>query len=78
MDKKEFKDNIKNLLDSYVEEVDWDEKIAIIRQSILELEWQLGFGESNKGRPWSDDELRLILRTAPTKENFMRLARTFR
>ena len=33
--------------------------------------------ETQKGKPWSDDSLRVILQSAPTHENIARLARAF-
>jgi hypothetical protein len=32
---------------------------------------------TNRRKPWSDDELRLILAHAPTRANVLRLARAF-
>ena len=34
--------------------------------------------QSNKGKPWTDDELKVILSFAPTKENCLMLARAFK
>ena len=33
--------------------------------------------EPNKGRPWSDESLRVILQEAPTHSNIVKLARAF-
>jgi hypothetical protein len=33
--------------------------------------------EPNKGKPWTDDALRVILQAAPTHENIARFARAF-
>ena len=78
MKKKEFKERIKELLDFDVESTSWSEKVSIVRQSIVDAEVEHGFDTSNKGNSWTDDELRIVLRTAPTKENCLLLAKTFR
>ena len=43
------------------------------------LEWEEGTGrkEPSKGKPWSDDQLRVVLSDAPTKENCLKHARAF-
>jgi hypothetical protein len=53
-----------------------------VRASIaLEAIWRwLGEQNSpttNRGQPWSDHEMRVILQLAPTHENIVRLARAF-
>lgn len=34
--------------------------------------------QSNKGNPWTDDELKVVLSFAPTKENCILLAKAFK
>lgn len=78
MNKREFKENIDALIATDINGLSFDEKISLIRQRILDAEKNASFDTSNKGNSWTDEELRVILRTAPTTENCMRLARAFR
>ncbi len=79
MTKKEFKEKIRHLLEEEISGLSsWEEKISYIRQILVELDREHGHDESNKGKSWSDDELRLILQLPPTKENILRLSRAFK
>ena len=78
MKRKEFKEKIKELLDFEVDSISWSEKVSIVKQVIVEVEIERGFDTSNKGSSWTDDELRTVLRMAPTKENCLLLAKSFR
>jgi hypothetical protein len=78
MKKGEFRNAVRELIDETVVGTSFDEKMNIIRQCIVEAQIKLKRDESNKRKPYSDDELRLILSQAPTKENCIHLARTFK
>lgn len=78
MNKREFKESIDALIAVEVIGLSFDQKLSLIRQRILEAEKEAGFDISNRGNSWTDEELRVILKTAPTKENCMLLARAFR
>ena len=45
---------------------------------IFEKAQQDNWDQSNKGKPWTDDELKVVLSFAPTKENCLLLARAFK
>jgi len=78
MKKTEFKRQLKELISQEIEGLSWDEKLAYIRQILVEVDKEYNqYNQSNKGKPWSDDELRLVLSTTPTKENIMMLAKAF-
>ena len=49
-----------------------------MKQAINDLEREQEFDISNKGKPWTDDELRVILKVAPTKENALLFAKAFK
>lgn len=49
-----------------------------IKDYIFEKEKNENYDQSNKGNPWTDDELRVILSFAPTKENCLLLAKAFK
>ena len=79
MKKTEFKRQLKELINQEIEGLSWDEKLAYIRQILVEVDKEYNHhDQSNKGKPWSDAELRLVLITAPTKENIIMLAKAFR
>ncbi len=79
MTKREFKKEIQKLLNKKISGLSsWEEKVSFTRQILIELDKDHRHDESNKGKPWSDDELRLILQLSPTKENILKLARAFR
>jgi len=79
MKKSEFKKAIQELLLREVDGMNFDEKIDFVKQALLKIENEFSnFDTSNKGKPWSDYELKLILSLAPTKENIMKLAKAFK
>jgi hypothetical protein len=49
----------------------------IFSDAIREWEIENGWEENRKGEPWTDDELRVILSDAPTRENCLKHARGF-
>ena len=79
MTKKDLRERIGQLLEENISGLStWEEKISYVRQVLVELDKEHGYDESNKGKSWTDDELRLILQLPPTKENIMKLARAFK
>jgi hypothetical protein len=49
----------------------------VFTEAIREWEIDQGWPQANKGEPWTDDELRVCLSDAPTKENCLKHARAF-
>ena len=49
----------------------------VFTEAIREWELEQGWDETQRGRPWTDDELRVVLSDAPTKENCLKHARAF-
>jgi hypothetical protein len=49
----------------------------IFTETIREVEVEHGWKSDRKGQPWTDDELRVVLSDAPTKENCLKHARGF-
>jgi hypothetical protein len=78
MTKTEFRERFRGLLAEEVADQALEDKLAIVRQCCIEAQEANGFDEGNKGKSWTDDELRVVLQHAPTKENCMLLARAFR
>ena len=74
----EFREAVRRLLSQQVSDLSLDDKIALLEQCVIEAQEGANLDESNKGKSWTDEELRVILKHAPTKENCMLLARSFR
>ena len=78
MRKIEFKEKLKDLINEEIEKLSWDEKLGYIRQILVKSDKENNsYKKSNKGKAWSNEELRLVLNTAPTKDNIMMLAKVF-
>lgn len=50
----------------------------LLQDYLIEKQVNENWDQSNKGKPWTDDELKVILSFAPTKENCLLLARAFK
>jgi hypothetical protein len=57
--------------------VDPYELRRVFTETIREWELEQGWDAERKGKPWTDDELRVVLSDAPTKENCLKHARGF-
>lgn len=79
MKQREFKTQLFDLLAQDVDGMTAEGKMAMAEK--LLLEYQIKHDRErdtpNRGRPWSDEELRVILENAPTKENCLRYAKLF-
>jgi len=53
-------------------------KTKLLQDYCFDKEKESAFDQSNKGKPWTDDELKVILSFAPTKENCLLLAKAFK
>ena len=78
MTKSEFREGVRSLLSQAVGQLTIDERAAIVRQCLIDFQESQPLDESNKGTAWTDEELRVVLQHAPTKENCILLARAFR
>jgi len=78
MRKQEFREAILGLLQETVDDLPNDAKAFFMRQVLVDFEKSLPHNETNKGQSWTDDELRLVLTTPPTKDNIMLLAKAFK
>lgn len=78
MKKTEFRNQMREALKVEVTDLDLYQKAALVRQCVVEAEEQMEYETSNARKPWSDDELRVIFTTAPTMENCVRLAKSFK
>ena len=58
-------------------DVNVDEFRRIFTKVMVEYEQAVGWEEGDKGKPWTDAELRVVLSDAPTKENCVKHAKAF-
>ena len=77
--KKEMKRRIRDLVNIEVEGLTWNEKIDFIYKELIEIQIKKNnWEQTNKGKPWEDEEIKFILQHAPTKENILKLAKIFK
>lgn len=80
MKRKDFKESLYDALDNEVDGMSYDEKMTIVHSLLVDYEKDNEEKRdiSNKGCKWSDEELKIILSDAPTKENCIKYARLFK
>lgn len=80
MKRKEFKENLFTALDNDVDGISYDEKMILVHNLLVDYEKE-NEGKrdvTKKGEKWTDEELKIILADAPTKENCVKYARLFK
>ncbi len=80
MNKKEYKKKLFEAFDSDVDNMDFLKKLNFINNALLEYvkENEDKRDTSNKGEKWTDEELKIILSDASTKQNCMKYAILFK
>lgn len=80
MKRKEFKEKFFASLDNDVDDMTYDEKMVLVHNLLVDYEKENEDKRdtSNKGEKWTDEELKVILSDAPTKENCVKYAKLFR
>lgn len=78
MKKSDVKARLEEILGSSVDGLSNTEKYHFIRRVVADHEATSSFDQSNSRKPWSDEELFMILSTPATKENTVRLAKAFK
>lgn len=80
MKRKEFKEKFFTALDNDVEDMAYDEKMVLVHNLLVDYEKENEDKRdtSNKGEKWTDEELKVILSDAPTKENCVKYAKLFK
>lgn len=80
MKRKEFKENLFAALDNNVDDITYDEKMVLVHNLIVDYEKdnEVKRDVTNKRKKWTDEELKVILSAAPTKENCVKYARLFK
>lgn len=80
MKRKEFKKTFFDALDNEVDDMSYDEKMILVHNLLVDYEKENEFRRdtSNKGEKWTDEELKVILSDAPSKENCVKYAKLFK
>ena len=80
MKRKDFKESLYDALDNEVDGMSYDEKMTLVHSLLVDYEKDNEEKRdiSNKGCKWSDEELKIILSDAPTKENCIKYAKLFK
>ncbi|MGT2895338.1 hypothetical protein ACVRZR_03020 [Streptococcus entericus] len=80
MKKQEFKKNLFDALNQNIDDMIFEEKILFIEKLLVDYQKDndSNFDKSNKGKPWTDAELKIILSDAATKYNCMKYAKLFK
>lgn len=76
--KKQVKEELLEVLNDTMINMDDIEKIYVLKKILLQYEEEIAYEKSNKGKAWSDDELRIIFSYPPTRENCLKLAKAFK
>lgn len=80
MNRAEFKRQVLSLFSESVDGLSLEEKVNYIENLLIEYQ-KMNEDErdtSNKGESWTDEELKIVLSSAPTKYNCMKYARIFK
>ena len=79
MTKKEFKEEFFELLDRPISGMSFDEQINYIEKLLVDFqkENEEKRDTSNKGKEWTDEQLKIILSDAASASNCMKYAKIF-
>ena len=77
MKKTEYKTYLFELFDAPVDGVSYEERMALIERYLVEyqIKHDKQRDQPNRGDPWTDEELRVVLMDAPTKSNCIKYAK---
>lgn len=80
MTKKEYKNQLYNVFDLEVDNLGYIDRMNLINKFLLEYQRdnEDKRDTSNKGAKWTDEQLKIILSDAPSKQNCMKYAILFK
>lgn len=80
MNKKEYKRELYKVFDQKIDDLDFSGRINLIQKILVEYQKdnEDQRDTSNKGEKWTDEQLKIILSDAPSKQNCMKYARLFK
>lgn len=79
MKKTEWKEQLFDVFNMPVEDLSYEEKIELAERYFVEYQKKNDEQRKrfNRGKPWTDDELRIILQAAPTVDNCIKFSKIF-
>lgn len=77
MSKQKLKQDFRRIFMEYAE-LGNDEIWRVFENAYVDRMKEAGWDESEKGKSWNDEQLRVILSDAPTKLNCLKYARAFK
>ena len=77
MTKKELKDTFYEIIQAN-QAIGTSEIRRIFNEALLKWDREHGWDKSNKQAAWTDEQLRVILSDAPTKDNCLKYAQAFK
>jgi len=80
MKKSEYKEELFQLLRKNIDDMNFNEKMNFVSNIIIDFEKENEKQRdiSNKGKSWTDEELKIILTDAPSKYNCLKYAKIFK
>ncbi|HEM5491438.1 TPA: hypothetical protein U1617_002030 [Streptococcus suis] len=79
MKKSDFKKELFTVFNFSIEDLTFLEKINFIEAALIDFQKDnVELDTSNKGKPWADEELKIILSDAATKQNCIKYAKLFK
>ncbi|MBF1044635.1 MAG: hypothetical protein HXL21_04540 [Peptostreptococcus sp.] len=80
MKKSEYKEQLFQLLRENIDDMNFSEKMNFVSNIIIDFEKENENQRdiSNKGKSWTDEELKIILTDAPSKYNCLKYAKIFK
>ena len=86
MNKKDFDRSLINLFNQEIDGLSYEEKILLINEKFEKYQIQQYKNDengekidlSNRGKPWTDSDLKLVLSDAPTRKNALKHAKFFK
>lgn len=80
MKKSEYKEELFQLLRENIDGMNFSEKMNFVSNIIIDFEKENESQRdiSNKGKSWTDEELKIILTDAPSKYNCLKYAKIFK
>lgn len=71
----DFRKKLVKLIEEGYSDLTFDEINSEIDEAFVHVAKEKGWATPNKGKPWTDEELTLVLRDAPTEKNALKYAR---
>ena len=75
MKRIQFRKSLMGIISEGYASLTFEEISAELDEALVEVSKEKGWATPNKGNPWSDSELALVLSDAPTKRNTVKYAR---